>query len=250
METETTSPATPPQQAGPESSTKPVCVDCKKPVDGVNPDGICIHCGIERQRAEMRKLNEARENSRRWKALEEEIGAAAVKNFTLGNFKPYDETTKRALEMAYGFHPSSSNLYLFGVPGCGKTHLAVGMALNCYLDGKTVFFFPSGPALSRYFRGIEAQEEKARIKALSEADVLVINELGIGRDTEFSIAMAVEVIDARIMRGKNGLIVTSNLHPSDLAQKSKDARLESRFTGLCKIIEVGQEDYRKVHRQG
>ncbi len=233
-----------------ESLTEMICEDCRRPFDVLDQNGVCVQCGIERQRAEMRKLRDAQENAKRWKELEGEIGEVAVKNFTLDRFQAYDDATRKAVEVAKAFHPSASNLYLFGVPGCGKTHLAVGLALNCFLDGRTVYFFPSGPALSRYFRGIEAQQERDRLKALSTCDVLVINELGIGRDTEFSIQMAVEVIDARIMRGKNGLIITSNLHPADLAEKMKDTRLESRFTGLCKIIEVGKEDYRKVHRQG
>lgn len=223
--------------------------DCGQLFETLDLNSHCLHCGIERTRKIARAEKESAQNKQRWSELSDVLGEGAIKNFTLERFQAYDDVTTRALEVARAFHPSTTNLYLFGVPGCGKTHLAVGIALEAFQAKSIVYFFPSGPSLSRHFRGIEAQEETARIKALATADVLVINELGIGRDTEFSIQMAVEVIDARIMRGRNGLIVTSNLHPKDLAGKQEDGRLESRFTGLCKIIEVGQEDYRKVHRQ-
>lgn len=177
------------------------------------------------------------------------VGAGAQQNWTLDKYKPFDALTEKALSEAQGFESGIHNLYFFGPPGCGKTHLAVGIVLECFKKNKTVKFFPSGPELNRYFRGLEAIEESERMDRLSDVDVLVINELGIGRDTEFSLAVAVELIDRRIMKGKNGLIVTSNLHPVDLAQKMNDVRLESRFTGLCKIIEAGQVDYRKKFRK-
>lgn len=210
---------------------------------------ICPSCELIQER--KRGLNEkrAKDNERRRLAFIDDIGEHAVKNWTLDTFKPYDDLTSAALEIAKSFVPSIHNLYLCGITGSGKSHLAVALTMKAFEEGKIVHFFSSGPDLIRRFKGkIEVDEEVRRIKELADADLLVINELGIGRDTEFSVQIAVEVIDKRIMRGKNGLIITSNYHPVDLAKKMNDSRLESRFTGLCKIIEVGREDYRKARR--
>jgi DNA replication protein DnaC len=94
----------------------------------------------------------------------------------------------------------------------------------------------------------DPDEEERRINAAARADILIINELGIGRDSEFRLQILQEVIDARDMLGRKGMIITSNLHPRDLEERTKDGRLRSRFEGGFKIILAGEKDYREIQR--
>lgn len=225
---------------GQESSTERVCDKCQRVIVWGT---VCTYCELKSQREDKFRKQIHQQ-------MVEMLGEGALERFTFDKFRPYDDTTQKALELAKRFHPKTSNLYLLGITGSGKTHLAAAIALHALESRQSVQFFPSGPSLTRHLRGLDGLEEERRINDIAAADVLVINELGIGKDTEFSIAMAVEIIDRRIMKGKNGLVLTSNLHPAELAAKAGDARLESRIIGLCKIIEAGKKDFRKEHRVG
>lgn len=224
------------------------CLRCDNPPDPMR-EGLCDTCHWASLVQDQQKQARIEANKRRKAELVEIMGGRAASDFSVDAFKPFDANTAKALLEIKNFHPSTGNLYLFGITGCGKTHLACAVAMRCFDEGKTVFFFPSGPALSRWFRKIDPDEEAKRIKELARADLLVVNELGIGRDTEFSMQILQEVVDARIMRGQNGAVFTSNFHPDDLGKKMNDDRLPSRFMGLCKVIEVGVKDYRREFRK-
>jgi DNA replication protein DnaC len=239
----------PPQLQSSTELLTEVCEKCGKEAFLSTADGWCGECDWFRRLEESKKKKRKDENDKRRVAMLEMLGEGAVDKFTFEKFEVYDETSKKALGLCKAFEPGVHNFFLFGMTGTGKSHLACAMTMRAFDAEKSVHFFPSGPSLSRWTRGLDGPEEDKRIDDLARVDVLVINELGIGRDTEYSIGVAVEVIDRRIMRGKNGLIVTSNFHPADLAVKMSDARLESRFTGLCKIIETGKVDFRRKHRK-
>lgn len=233
-----------------ESSTKP-CL-CGFP-HGVY-DGLCGTCYTRRRWAEDKaaaaKARDEVENAKVMAQMEQEIGAQAIRDWTLENFKAYDDVTDKALREAQAFHPTTSSLYLFGVTGSGKTHLAVALAVKWRLAGYSMRFFVSGDKFARYLRFREPDEEDRRVEDMASADVLVVNELGLGANSEKAIQSLTEVLDRRIMKGRRGgFIVSSNFDPQGLAVQFKETRIESRIVGMCKIIEAGREDYRKQHRK-
>ena len=79
---------------------------------------------------------------------------------------------------------------------------------------------------------------------LTALPVLVIDDLGIGRDTEFAFQTLYEIVDGRYMAMKGGLIVTSNLSLDDLAAKLGDDRIPSRLASMCKVIRMTGADKR------
>jgi DNA replication protein DnaC len=215
----------------------------------VTPDDLCGDCDWFRRRDEAIREKANRESLQAWGELVESIGGEEeLSKYTIESFKPFDERTKSALEAAKAFHPSTTSLYLTGIPGCGKTHLALGLAQKFFAEGKRVRYFKSGPCFARHFQMRDPDEEERRINAAARADILIINELGIGRDSEFRLQILQEVIDARDMLGRKGMIITSNLHPRDLEERTKDGRLRSRFEGGFKIILAGEKDYREIQR--
>ena len=93
----------------------------------------------------------------------------------------------------------------------------------------------------RLFRGREADEEFALLKLFDGYRCLVIDDLGVGRSTEFSNQIIYEIIERRANAMRNGLIITSNLSLDEFAQKSGDDRLPSRIMGLCRRIKITSE---------
>jgi len=132
------------------------------------------------------------------------------------------------------------NLFIFGTTGSGKTHLAVSL-IRKYPDGE--IWKPQ--EIYRYCRKAEsAGEEEAHIEKMIRQEHYIIDDLGTDKKTDYSFSLLYEILDARWMRKKEGLIITSNLSLSELSQKLGDDRLSSRIFGMCKIIKLAGKDWR------
>ena len=128
-----------------------------------------------------------------------------------------------AAEAVKTWDATKENLYLFGPVGCGKSHLQA-MAVRPQLEAN-----PHRGAIKKVYnicRAIracqDARAESEIIETYSKLPVLGIDDLGVEKHTEFVIGIIYEIIDARYMNRPGGLIVTSNLSLSELAQKLGD----------------------------
>lgn len=96
----------------------------------------------------------------------------------------------------------------------------------------------------RMIRGMKGAEEAAFIESLASKKILVIDDLGVGRGTEFTLSVLYEIIEERTHRGLNGLVITSNLTLDQIAQKFGDDRLTSRISGMCRVLKIDLPDWR------
>lgn len=122
-------------------------------------------------------------------------------------------------------------LLLYGDVGTGKTFYAACIAN--FLLGKcipaSITNFPD--LLSLIFKDKEA------ISKLQSFSLLVIDDLGVERNSDYSMEQIYNVIDARVRSGKP-MIVTTNLsatelmHPGDLAHK----RIYDRIMEACPVM--------------
>jgi DNA replication protein DnaC len=107
-----------------------------------------------------------------------------------------------------------------------------------------IVLFTEPAPLLRSLRGLTPAEEQAAIDRLVRVPVLILDDLGIEKDTEFAISTICEIISHRLKADRNGLVVTSNLSLDALASKLHDDRLTSRLAGMCQVIEIRGADYR------
>ena len=174
----------------------------------------------------------------------------------LGGLRAYEQFTRKkfisspcnmaAVEAVDSWDSSKENLYLFGPVGCGKSHLQA-MAVRPNIEKN-----PSRGAIKKVYnicRAIracqDARAESEIIETYSKLPVLGIDDLGVEKHTEFVIGIIYEIIDARYMNRPGGLIVTSNLSLSELAQKLGDDRITSRLAQMCKVFSLrGEKDHR------
>ncbi len=84
------------------------------------------------------------------------------------------------------------------------------------------------------------------INDLNRYELLVIDDLAIERDTEYTAEIVQNVVDSRYRAGLP-LIVTTNLKISELMQPHdiRKKRLYSRLKEMCLMIEVSGEDRRE-----
>ncbi|NLT57833.1 MAG: ATP-binding protein [Clostridiales bacterium] len=130
---------------------------------------------------------------------------------------------------------SNTGMLLYGSVGTGKSYMACCIA-NALLDkgiSACVTSFPRILAqLQRAFDG----ERGRTVDRLQRYELLVIDDLGVERDTAYALEQVYAVIDARA-RAAKPLIVTTNLSPTDL-QTAADLgrrRIYDRVLELCPI---------------
>lgn len=156
----------------------------------------------------------------------------------------------------------NGGLVLYGNTGCGKTHLAVSIMRNRYKINLTELInmewkrdygymtesqiFKPVPDLLLKIRGAfkEGAEESEQqiIDKYSKVPLLVLDDLGSEKTSEYSITTLYIIIDRRD-RELMPTIITTNLTPKEIEEKL-GARIASRLSGM-KNIKINMPDYRK-----
>lgn len=150
-------------------------------------------------------------------------------------------------------------LLLCGTCGTGKTHLAVSMLRSAILRwGVTGRFWNTGKLLTqiRFSFGKEANVETERNMRdeLENVDVLVLDDLGAERGTDWASDQISQVINDRYDAGKTTHITTNyvNLAPGAVGVGRLEtlgdrigARMWSRLQEMCVSVEVNGQDYRQ-----
>ena len=145
-------------------------------------------------------------------------------------------------------------MLLWGNPGNGKT-LFAGIVLN------ELIFRTCRPGrfigLSRKFfqtlRHTFDDDSPIRgqavpiLETLGAVPFLVIDDLGIQRDTEWEIEMLYNLIDARYA-DRRLTVVTTNKGLEDIKGLAQ-GRIYSRFLEMCRIIHVTAPDFREHFRK-
>lgn len=142
------------------------------------------------------------------------------------------------------------NITLCGKTGCGKTHLAVGM-LAKYIQKERNALFITVPELLLKIRssfGDKAtQSEDELIDHYASPALLVMDDLGAERTTEYSITTLFLILDRRLRHGRK-TIVTTNLSIEEI-EKCLGARIASRLSE-SRVIKIStMADWRKNRKE-
>lgn len=170
----------------------------------------------------------------------------SIKAMNLYTFQRFKVTmnTSDAHDACRKFDHKKDNLYLWGPCGTGKSHLAYATAKMYAFDGMEVIISTPMKLVDSFRTKNDAEKERL-FEDYSGCDLLLIDDLGISKYTDFGLEILCEILNRRTLQMRSGLIVTSNLSLERLAKRNNDDRLASRLDGLCKIIELSGEDYRQ-----
>lgn len=132
-----------------------------------------------------------------------------------------------------------------GEVGTGKTFYAACIA-NALIDKGVLAVMTS---LGRVIRTPFDQYE-GMLKSLSEADLVVFDDVGTERDTSFAWERAFDAVDMRV-RACKPIIVTTNLSPRDMAaaQNITEKRIYDRLLGVCHVIPVTGKSMRITEKK-
>lgn len=141
-----------------------------------------------------------------------------------------------------------TGLLLCGSVGTGKSFLAAAIANELISQGTPCLMTNFSRIISRISEKFGGDQKY--LDNLNRFDLLIIDDLGAERDSEYMWEKVMNVIDARYRAGLP-LIVTTNLNPKDLYDPSdiRRQRVFSRLKEMCVFLEVNGADRRSKKMQ-
>ena len=162
-----------------------------------------------------------------------------------------------------------TGLMFVGSLGVGKTHLAVGVAKALILKKGIACLFVDYRELLKqiqnsYNDSVQVTELEL-LRPVFETDVLVLDELGVVKPTEWVWDTVSLILNARFNDNRTTVITTNfddepaagvvrSISPSRAAARSETLgdriteRMRSRLHEMCRIVKMDGEDFRQKFR--
>lgn len=141
-------------------------------------------------------------------------------------------------------------LVLIGATGCGKSHLAYAIAGRALADGRQVYAHTVPAMLSMLRATFGEGNFDSVFHDLCEVGLLVMDDLGAERETEWAKEQLYALVDHRYRR-RLPMVVTTNVALTDIdgriASRLGEGR-ETRGQGFARILTVPCGDFRPWRR--
>ena len=144
-------------------------------------------------------------------------------------------------------------LLLMGPCGVGKTHLAAAVLRGLIDKGIPCLFYESGALLKEIQSSYNPVSQTSELQVLApvfETEVLVLDELGATKSTDWVRDTMMQVINTRYNDKKLTIFTTNYLdnrrsERDEILEERVGVRLRSRLYEMCKTVRVEGEDYRR-----
>ena len=174
----------------------------------------------------------------------------AFDGFTVYPNEDLERAFRRAREFAARFPVRQNSLLLAGPSGIGKTHLAAAILNACADKGIGGLYCETATLLTR-LRGTYDKDSGTQdtdiLRRLTNADLLVLDDLGAEQLTQWGQNMIHAVLNARYNQDL-ATICTTRLPPSPHERDSLlfeiGGRVLSMLHQTCDVIEFDGADYR------
>lgn len=137
-------------------------------------------------------------------------------------------------------------LLIWGDVGTGKTYLAACIA-NALLDQGVPVMMTSFGRILGAMPGPVSGEQTAAVDNLMRYPLLILDDLGVERDSSYALELISHIVDARYRSGKP-MIITTNLGVNQLENPDtqEKARIYDRVLERCIPLLVSDEHIRAI----
>lgn len=164
------------------------------------------------------------------------------------------QAVRFAMKFTQEFPAVDQGLLLTGPVGVGKTHLAVSILKGLTeRGGFSCLFYEFGSLLKEIQDSYNAFTHTSELAVLSPVltvDVLVLDELGASKPTDWVRDTMAHIINTRYNDKKHTIFTTNYLDERQGNEETLEDRIgirqRSRLFEMCKTIEIKGADYRKV----
>jgi len=172
-----------------------------------------------------------------------------------------NESQKTALRIARDFTNTfpavDQGLLLSGPVGVGKTHLAVSIIKGLTERGFPCLFYEFGSLLKEIQDSYNPNTRTSELTVLSPVlttDVLVLDELGASKPTDWVLDTMAHIINTRY-NDRRTTIFTTN-YPDERADAAKETledrigvRVRSRIFEMCRSVRIEGQDFRRINNR-
>jgi DNA replication protein DnaC len=228
---------------------------------------LCFGTGLEVVPGKGARRCECRTQDTRSKLLEQariprryrEAAPPRKEACTLQNYYPAQGNGSQLKAFNYAFrlvreYPAvERGLLLMGPVGVGKTHLAVAILHGLIDKGVPCLFYEFGALLKEIQDSYNAVSNTSEMRVLApvyQAEVLVLDELGASKPTDWVRDTMMNIIGKRYNDKKLTIFTTNYLDarraPADETLEDRvGVRLRSRLYEMCRTVQIEGEDYRR-----
>jgi DNA replication protein DnaC len=180
---------------------------------------------------------------------------------TLDSYDGLDPSQKRAkaivTQYAEQYPLTEEGLLFLGPCGVGKTHLAVALIRQLMLKGIACLFYDFRDLLREIqntYNSVSKTSELEVLAPILQAEVLVLDELGANKPTDWVRDTVTHIINTRYNE-KRTTIFTSNFLDTPQRQGEESltdrigTRLRSRLYEMSRVVEISGKDYRQYIKQ-
>lgn len=214
-----------------------------------------VSCVCDCQVREQEKIEERLKIEEQQRRIAMLRGASLMdsklKNARLSNFEK-NNSNEKLFRIARNYIDNFDDMYsknqgllLWGNVGTGKSYTAACIANELIDKSKSVVMTSTIKLLDKILDFGEGEEELLYAK-LSSCELLIIDDLGAERGTDFALEKVYDIIDSRYRTCKP-LIVTTNLQMSQMKNNDdvRYSRVYDRIFELCYPVKVDGLSRRK-----
>jgi DNA replication protein DnaC len=223
---------------------------------------VCAFCygsGMEVVPGKGARRCRCRDEDKKAKLIEAALIPRRYSECSLESYKPARGSGSQLLAFNYAFrlvreYPEvDRGLLLMGSCGVGKTHLSVAILRGLIQKGVPCLFYEFGSLLKEIQNSYNPVSQTSELKVLApvfDAEVLVLDELGASKPTDWVRDTMMQVINTRYNDKKLTIFTTNYLdgrriERDETLEDRIGVRLRSRLFEMCKTVSLEGEDYRK-----
>ena len=253
-----------------QTQSLPLCNNCGNPtrkdvvlLGKMYRMPLACLCRIEAQRLEEERfkamdLQRRLDRFRIYSLMDSRFSNCTFENWThRSDNKRLYEICKCYCDNWEQVYSGSSGLLLYGKPGCGKTYASFAIANELYHKGVAVMAISVSRILTIIRDSFDKHgniSEMEILNTISDASLLILDDLGTEHQTSWTSKMLFQIIDAREKASKPTIITTNldkvalrkylSVVDSKTGQIDSEDRIFDRIISMCTFEKVTGESWR------